>query len=65
MPFAGELLLGVAALLVLLALAPARAAYALGPKLGQTLVQGRFALAGAGVAMAVGLLVAFSLGGTL
>jgi hypothetical protein len=56
-------LLGLSALLVLLSLAPARVAYAVGPRVGQTLAHGRLALGGAGVAMAVGILVAFGLGG--
>jgi hypothetical protein len=60
---AAKLLLGLAALLVLLAFAPTGAAFALGPQIGNTLVNGRYALAGVGVAMAVGLLVAFRLGG--
>ncbi|MCY7302012.1 MAG: hypothetical protein LH654_03055 [Thermoleophilia bacterium] len=62
-PRVGELLLGLSALLVLLALAPSRAAYAVSPRVGQTLAQGRLALAGAGVSIVVGLLVAFGLGG--
>ena len=57
--------LGVAGLLVLLALTPAQAAYALGPRFGSTLVHGRFTLAGVGVAMAVGMVVALGLGGGL
>ena len=62
---AAKLILGLAALLVLLAFAPIEAAYALGPKIGNALVHGRYALAGTGVAMAAGLLVAFRLGGAL
>ncbi len=60
----GKAVLGVAALLVLLAIAPVNAAYALGPRVGETFVHGRLALAGIGVAMAVGTLVAVGLGGT-
>jgi hypothetical protein len=57
-------ILAVAAVLVLLAIAPPRAAYALGPRVGETFAHGRLALAGIGVAMAVGMLVALGLGGT-
>jgi hypothetical protein len=57
------ILLGLSALLVLLACAPARAAYAVGPNVGRTLAHARLAIGGAGVAMAIGILVAFGLGG--
>ena len=58
-----KVILGLAALLVLLALAPARAVYAIGPRAGETLDHGRVAIAGVGVAIVVGMLIALGLGG--
>ena len=58
-----KVILGLAAILVLLALAPARAVYAIGPRAGETLDHGRVAIAGAGVAIVVGMLIALGLGG--
>ena len=58
------MLLGVAAALLLLALAPDSAAYnTFGPRVGHVLAEGRFTLAGIGAALAVGMVVALYLGG--
>lgn len=64
-PIAGEVLLGVAALLILLSIAPARAGYAVSPRVGRALTHGRMTFAGAGIAVVVGLIVSFGLGGAL
>ncbi len=59
-----KVLLGVAAALLLLALAPDSAAYnTFGPRVGHVLAEGRFTLAGIGAALAVGMVVALFLGG--
>ena len=59
-----KVLLGVAAALLLLALAPDSAAYnTFGPRVGHVLAEGRFTLAGIGAALAVGMVVALYLGG--
>lgn len=58
-----KVLLGVAAVLLLLALAPTSAAYTFGPRAGHALAEGRFTLAGIGAALAIGMVVALFLGG--
>ena len=63
-PAVGKAIFIAAVLLLLLAMAPARLAYAVGPRAGEVLSNGRLPLAGIGIAMAVGMLVAFGLGGT-
>ena len=58
-------ILAVAAFLVLLAVTPARVAYALGPRAGDALAHGRMTLAGVGVAVALGTIVALGMGASL
>ncbi len=59
----GIALLAVAASLLLLALAPRRAAYSFGPRVGTVLDHGRLAFAGVGAAVGAGVLLALVLGG--
>ena len=56
-------LLGFAVLMVLLALTPAPAALSYGPRGGHTLERARLALVASGLALGVGMLTTFALGG--
>jgi hypothetical protein len=60
----GKALFAVALVLLMLAIAPSRPAYAVSPRAGNVLVRSRLPLAGIGVATAVGLLIAFGLSGS-